>query len=188
MKIFGLGFSRTGTTTLNETLNDMGYKIRHYPRPRSAIELAALRGGTINSQEPNTQYDGATDIPVIPFWKDVDKILSGNAKYIYTLRDKEEWLTRIEKYFEEKRNVSHLLGYEEIMRKTVYGDVFFDRKKYEQAWDRHDKEVREYCKNRPNDFLILDILGGSDKPKKLYDFLEHNNPPEEFSHWNKKTS
>jgi hypothetical protein len=169
MKIFGLGFSRTGTTTLNETLNNMGYKVRHYPRPKSAIELAALKGGSINSQEPNTQYDGATDIPVIPFCK-------------------EEWLTRIEKYFEEKRNVSHLLGYEEIMRKTVYGDVFFDRKKYEQAWDRHDKEVREYCKNRPNDFLILDILGGSDKPKKLYDFLEHDNPPEEFSHWNKKTS
>ena len=74
------------------------------------------------------------------------------------------------------------------LKKRKKISFFFDRKKYEQAWDKHDKEVREHCKNRPNDFLILDILGGSDKPKKLYDFLEHDNPPEEFGHWNKKNN
>jgi len=184
MKIFGIGFSRTGTTTLSNTLMDMGYKIRHYPRPKSAIELASLKGPSINSQKPNVQYDGATDIPVIPFWKDVDKI-APNSKFIYTVRDKEEWLNRIEIYFEEKRNVSHLLRYEEIIRKAVYGDAFFDREKFERTWDRHDSEVKEYFKDRPNDLLILDILG-NDKPKKLYDFLGHDNPPTEFGHWNKK--
>ena len=79
MKIFGLGLSRTGTTTLAETLKLVGYDVIHYPS---------------HNQLFSENNNGATDIPVIPHYKELDKRFP-NSKFVYTIRDKQEWLNRM---------------------------------------------------------------------------------------------
>ena len=168
-KVWCLGLSRTGTSTLTEVLNRVGYNHIHYP-----TDWDMFYG--VN--------DGAGDIPVIPVYKELDKKFP-NSKFVYTVRDKDSWLKSMEPYLERKR-LWNQAGRQVNIRKMVYKNQFFDYNTYSKAYDDHDKDVREYFKNRPYDFLVLDIIGG-DKPQKLFDFLNIANYtcPDEFPHYNK---
>ena len=75
-KIWCLGLSRTGTTTLSEVLNRVGYRHIHYPTDEQMLDM---------------NNDGCGDIPVIPVYKELDRRFP-NSKFIYTIRDKESWL------------------------------------------------------------------------------------------------
>lgn len=172
-KVWCLGLSRTGTSTLTEILNSVGFNHIHYAS---------------NWDMFNGINDGAGDIPVIPVYKELDKRFP-NSKFVYTIRDKDSWLKSMEpylerkrKWFEEGKQNSHQIN----IRKMVYKDPFFDYNTYSKAYDDHDKDIKEYFKNRPWDLLILDIIGG-DKPQKLFDFLNIRNYecPDEFPHYNK---
>ena len=85
MKIFGIGLSRTGTTSLAHALREVKINIIHYPT---------------ESQLFNPKSDGACDIPVIVHYKELDKKFP-KSKFVYTIREKEEWLTSMENYFLE---------------------------------------------------------------------------------------
>lgn len=168
-KVWCLGLSRTGTSTLSEILNRSGFNHIHYPSDHDMF---------------NGVNDGAGDIPVIPVYKELDKKFP-NSKFVYTIRNKDAWLKSMEPYLERKKNWDQASRQVNI-RKAVYNQPFFDYNTYSKAYDDHDKDVRSYFKNRPYDFLVLDIIGG-DKPQKLFDFLNITNytPPEEFPHYNK---
>lgn len=155
MKIFGLGLSRTGTTSLTEVLRSYGFNVIHYPNKQQLF---------------SPKNDGATDIPVISYYKELDKKFP-NSKFIYTLRDKDSWLESIETYFIKKEKRGDKFSAWQIEhRKKVYGQVNFNRKLFSKRYDEHDSDVRSYFKNRPNDLLILDIVGG-DPIEKLAGFL-----------------
>ena len=167
-KIWGLGLSRTGTTTLSYVLNEMGYRHIHYP---TYDEMMSINN------------DGASDIPVIPIYKELDQKFP-NSKFIYTTRDKQAWLASMGPYLERKKTWNQL-SCQVQTRIKVYNQPFFDYNIYSKAYDDHDKDVKEYFKNRPKDLLILNILSG-DKPQKLYDFLGSSLIPSDvFPHKNK---
>lgn len=149
--IYCLGLSRTGTTTFSDFLSKYGLNVIHYPNPMQ-LELGA--------------GDGASDIPVIPIYKQLDKKFK-NSKFVYLTR--ENWIDAVEPYFERKKGRNYG-SWQTDIRKSVYGSVLFDRKKYEDAYNRHDEDVRNYFKDRPDDLLIMNIVGG-DSPKLLTDFL-----------------
>lgn len=161
MKVFGVGLSRTGTTTLSETLK-YRLNIVHYP---SIIDMYS----GVN--------DGACDIPVVLEYKKLDKTFK-NSKFVYTVRDIDEWLNSVVPYFERKRSWN--MNADQVrIRTQVYGDAFPNREQARETYIRHDNDVRNYFKERKNDFLILDIIGG-DSPRKLFDFLELGNAPDAF--------
>ena len=166
-KIFGLGLSRTGTTTLNETLIELGYDVVHYP---SEKELWGFH------------KDGATDIPVIPVYKELDQKFP-NSKFIITIRNKKDWLDSIVPYLERKRGWNMAQRQVDI-RTRVYGSPFPNREQASLAYDSHNKDVLEYFWKRPNDLLVLDIIGG-DSTKLLTDFLDINPIDPIFPHKNK---
>lgn len=168
-KIFGLGLSRTGTTTLNAILKQYGYNMIHYPTNE---ELYSLNN------------DGCTDIPATVVYKDLDKKFP-NSKFIYTTRDKDEWLKSMGPYLERKKTWNQS-STQVNLRIETYGAPFFEYDKYSAAYDYWLKDITEYFKNRPNDLLILNIVNGIDKPQKLFDFLGINKKaPDEFPHENK---
>jgi len=166
-KIFGIGLSRTGTTTLNEVLVGLGKNVIHYP---SELELFSMR------------FDGATDIPVTVRYKELDAKFP-NSKFIYTIRNKDKWLDSIVPYLERKRGWNMAQSQVDI-RTQMYGSPFPSRAQAEAAYDSHDKDVLEYFKNRKQDLLILDIIGG-DSTKLLTDFLDVDPINSEFPHKNK---
>tara|TARA_B100002019_G_scaffold59522_1_gene51020 strand:- start:4980 stop:5501 length:522 start_codon:yes stop_codon:yes gene_type:complete len=166
-KIWGLGLSRTGTSTLTYVLNEVGYNHIHYPTDDEMLSF---------------NNDGASDIPVIPKFKKLDTMFP-NSKFILTTRDKEKWLQSMSTYLARKVNWNQSTRTLNI-RESVYGDVWFNYSAYERSFDNHEKNIREYFKKRPNDLLVLNIVDGIDKPQKLFDFLGINKTMEEFPHRN----
>lgn len=150
-KIFGIGLSRTGTTSLTNYLNAAGFRIVHYP---SKTQMFTIHN------------DGCTDIPVALCFEALDDSFP-NSKFIYTIRD--NWIDAVEPYFLRKKGRKY--GQWQLkIREGVYGSVDFDREQYARAYEEHDRKVREYFADRPDDLLILNIVGG-DSARKLDEFL-----------------
>jgi hypothetical protein len=166
-KIWGLGLSRTGTTTLTYLLNQIGYNHIHYPTDDEMMSF---------------NNDGASDIPVIPKYKKLDAQFP-NSKFILTTRDKEKWLKSMSTYLERKRNWNQSTRQVNI-RIDVYKEPFFVYEVYDRVFDEHERKVKEYFKNRPETLLILNIVDGVDKPQKLLDFLGVDAKMDEFPHRN----
>lgn len=152
-RVYCLGLSRTGTTTFSDFLAKYNLNVIHYPSQMQ------LMGG---------QGDGASDIPVVPVYKDLDKMFRG-SKFVYLTR--ENWTDQVEEYFIRKSNRPNQSATQVALRERVYGSAYWDRKSYDEAYKRHDEDVREYFKNRPEDLLIMSIVDG-DSPKLLTDFLQ----------------
>lgn len=168
-KVFGLGLSRTATSTMAHVLReDLGHNHIHYPR---------------QSQIFDPTNDGCSDIPVIPHFKKLSEVFP-DAKFILTIRDKESWMASMEPYLARKTNWKMSKGVTNL-RTKVYGAPFFDRDKFSEAFDRHHEDVINYFDGER--LLVLDIIGG-DKPKKLFDFLgisDQIEPPKVFPVKNK---
>ena len=175
-RIFGIGLSRTGTTSLSHALQRVGINMVHCPNQKQLFD-------------PNLQ--AASDIPVVIHYKELDKMYP-NSKFIYTVRDLDSWLASAKQHFDRK-NANSTRTWRSEKRKSwakdnrikVYGQVEFEPEAFTRAYYRHDADVKEYFKGRENDLLILDIVGG-DPASKLYSFLNIKTDITEFPHSNKK--
>lgn len=154
IKIFGVGFMRTGTSSLTRALRELGYKIIHPPRPALLPELLDEIWDT----------DGANDSPIAYQYKELDKIFP-NTKWILTTRKLETWLKSVGYFL----NVIYDSGADDEIRKLMYGSAKFDKEKYAQAFIRHHKEVLEYFKDR--ELLIMNLDKGDFTWEKLCTFL-----------------
>jgi len=172
-KIFGIGLSKTATTSLASALQILGYKTKHFPSVRYVPSLAFH----IKPHQLE-QFDAFTDASIIPFYKKLDDQFT-NSKFIYTIRDRESWLKSCEKYPRFQRPIYNLPLKVIKLRRKLYGTVKFDKQKFATAYDHHHKEVLYYFADRPNDLLILDICGG-EQWQPLCNFLNQSIPDRAF--------
>ena len=180
MKIFGIGLSRTGTTSLSSALEILGYRSFHFPFIRSFFGRIYIRKQYLEN------YDALTDTPVALLYQELDKKYPG-SKFIYTVRDMESWLASCEKYpaFHKGSDYSKSNKITARLRQRLFGTDYFDRQKFKEAYLRHDTEVRDYFKDRPQDLLVLNITEG-DAWNPLCTFLEKVKPGVPFPNKNKK--
>jgi len=170
MKIFGIGLSRTGTLSLAIALRELGYKTVHYPNPPLIPELIDVI----------KDYDAACDTPIALAYKELDKAFP-NSKFILTTRSLESWI-------ESCRNFKHfrvgLKFQKKQVRLLLYGYNGFHEGKFIETYIRHNKEIREYFKDR-NDLLIINMING-DGWEKLCAFLNKEIPNKPFPHRHKR--
>lgn len=153
MKVFGIGLSRTGTTSLTHALETLGFRIIH--NPRDVVEIAGW-------------FDGATDIGASCQFEMLDKLFPG-SKFIYTTREMESWLDSCERHFTDTARMERLnLDYTKpefainaaylSHELSIYGQVEFDREVWRSAYLRFDNRVKSYFHGR--DILTMNIIGG----------------------------
>ena len=172
-KIFGIGLSRTGTTSLNNLLKQIGYNVIHYPDPATIFEF---------------DNDGGTDITVANRYKELDKWFP-NSKFILTTRSRGQWLDSIVPYFERKREwvqKGMQVTWQVREREAMYGATIPNRDDAARTWDRYMYDVHQYFERRPGDLLVVDMFAG-DTPEALYNFLGRDSTglPTEYPHDNK---
>lgn len=182
-KIFGLGLSKTGTSSLGEALNILGIKTIHYPFDDATYN--ELREGNFNLSILQ-EYRGIVDIPVVPYYAQLDKTFAG-SKFILTVREIEGWLRSVDKHWELMmkwwHNYPDFKRFHEFISAAVYGTISFNRERFQFVYETHEKNVLEYFKNRPEDFLIIDICAGEGW-EKICDFLDIDVPDLPFPHAN----
>ena len=172
-KVFGLGLSKTGTSSLGEALNTLGIRTIHWPHDQRTHD--DLRNGNYRLSILE-EYQGIVDIPVAPYYAQLDRVYP-NSKFILTVRDKDSWLRSAEVHWRLKIETSDKRPEKEQEREftqfisaCVYGTIKFNRDRFLYVYEMHQRNVCDYFKNRPKDFLIMDICGG-DGWEKLCPFL-----------------
>ncbi len=173
MKIFCVGLSRTGTSSVNKALRILGYHAKHYP---ALGRLYFLRLQGIRRKELR-RYDALSDIAVLRFYKKLDKQFSG-SRFIQTVREKESWLNSCADYLRQKRGVATTANARRL-RIDIYGVPDFDRDMFSAAYDRHLADVKEYFNGRERDLLTMNIVEG-DGWHPLCEFLGNEVPDVAF--------
>jgi len=166
--VFGIGLSRTGTTSLTKALNAVGIPAVHFPWSHADV-LA---------------HQAATDTPIAAGFVYLDAMYPG-SKFVLTVRnDVEAWLDSCEWLWKTHLRSQKLFHHR--IHRALYDTVDFDRDKFRTAYHRHVAEVMRYFAGREGDLLIMDIPSG-DGWSKLCPFLGVPEPGIEFPHVNQKS-
>ncbi len=164
MKIFGIGLSKTGTSSLAHALEILGYRTKDYPG------IQHYSPGDLSSIDPAVleNHDALTDTPIPSFYRELDQAFPG-SKFILTVRDMDGWLLSCKKQF----TVNHANAMNEAHRQLfldLYGTTVFDEDKFRAGYERFVQGVMAYFADRPQDLLVLNITAGEGW-EKLCPFL-----------------
>lgn len=174
-KVFGIGLSKTATTSLNEALVHLGYDSVHFPF------MSYTSKGLVLDPECVRKHDGFTDTPVANCFQYLDEKYPG-SRFIYTVRDTDDWIESCEKHFSQADfSWSNMLNHLKWahLQYSLYGGFSFDPDRYRAAYRQHDQAVREYFSGREQDLLVLNICGGEGWGK-LCNFLDEPVPERPF--------
>ena len=155
MKIFGIGLSKTGTTSLARALGVLGYHVKDCLGVSQYVhgDLAS----SVDMQVLQT-YDAFTDTPMPSFFRELDRALPG-SKFILTVRQADGWLASCKKQFNQKQAEKQGDAQNKLFV-DLYGTPVFDAEKFLAGYDRFTEQVIDYFKDRPNDLLVLDVAAG----------------------------
>jgi len=158
-KVFGVGFHKTGTTSLGQALALLGYRV--CGDVATADPLIGERAIGF-ARELTQRFDAFQDNPWPIIYRELAEWYP-DGKFILTVRDTDKWLASMVAFFKER---------DSPMRAWIYGTgvVRGNEAIYRARYERHNREVREFFRARPDQFLELDFAAG-DGWEKLCPFL-----------------
>lgn len=174
-KIIGIGLNRTGTTTLGLCLQHLGY--HHTSVHEDAF--ACYRDGNMDKLlEIVSGYDSFEDWPWPLVYREIDRAFP-DSKFILTGRISADiWLNSISR-------LARLTGPTEY-RRLVYGHAMPDghESEYLDYYHRHNREVEEYFRDRPDKLLVVSWDSGNGWDE-LCEFIGCAVPDLPFPHVNR---
>jgi 3'-phosphoadenosine 5'-phosphosulfate (PAPS) 3'-phosphatase len=172
-KIFGIGLSKTGTSSLAQALQMLGYKTldnmgaaRYVAGDLSSIDIASVEA-----------HDALTDTPIPSFYRELDARYPG-SKFILTVRDRQGWLKSCMKQFSPRFAEAQSEPNRRLFE-DLYGTNQFDEAKFSAGYDRFVAGVLDYFKSRPGDLLVMNVTAGEGW-EKLCSFLGQAVPEAPF--------
>lgn len=185
-KVFGIGFHKTGTTSLAAALQHLGYKTIHGDGRgswRSADEGRTLiqfmeRG---DYRLPTLElFDAFLDNPYFSIWQRLYELYP-DAKFIHTIRNDDDWIESCVKYYAGRRI--------RPMRQWTFG-AYADPSRSETARQRwldvyrqHNALIKKHFECLDKQLLVMDITRG-DGWDELGTFLGAAIPDQQFPHAN----
>jgi len=174
-KIFCIGFHKTGTSSLMKALRILGYRSNKvelgvFNNPHIAQEVYGIVAALVE------QYDAFGDNPWPIIYQELDQKYP-NSKFILTLRSTQSWVASMVKYFGATTTP---------MREWIYGagNPAGNEAIYAARFERHNRDVLEYFRGRPDDLLVMNFAEG-DGWESLCRFLGKEIPAVPFPHVNK---
>ena len=163
MKIFCIGLSKTGTTSLMAALEMLGYASAHWHYTRNVFRYTTK--GIKVRFDKFTDHDAFGDTPIARIYPELDKKFA-NSKFILTVRDIDQW----DKSFREMFGQGVEDKFSSRLHMDLYGTDNYDRDKCGSAFKKHNDQVLRYFKGREQDLLVMNISAG-DGWVKLCQFL-----------------
>ena len=199
LKVVGAGFGRTGTLSLKNALEKIGFgpcyhMMEVFPRPdHVAMWHKAAFGGPIDWDLLFRDFKSTVDWPSTRWWREIAAHFS-DAKVILSLRDPESWYKSMSEtiYQPMKWPVPDTVPetmklQNEMVRKAILADTFdnrFEDKEHAIAvFNRHNQEVRDTID--PKRLLVFEARMGWEP---LCRFLEVPVPNEEYPRLNDTAS
>lgn len=163
-KIFGIGLSKTGTSSLAQALQRLGF------RTKDCMGAHSYRPGDLSSLDMDTvlAHDALTDTPIPSFYRQLDAKFPG-SKFILTVRERAAWLQSCRKQFNERSAAAQSEAHRRLFE-DLYGTNLFEEQRFAEGYERFVAGVAEYFRHRPADLLVLDVTA-SDGWDKLCPFV-----------------
>ena len=173
MKVFCIGFHKTGTTSLGRALALLGYDVCGPVH----TDHADIADRYLELVEPYLKrHDAFQDNPWPVLFRELDAAHPG-SRFIFTDRDDDAWLASVMQHFGDRSSP---------MRAWIYGEgcPTGHEQLYLQRFRRHRDEVRAHFAGREADYLEL-TLGSGHEWEQLAGFLGHAVPDTPFPHRNR---
>lgn len=201
-KIFCIGFNKTGTTSINATMQNLGYVIGDQGKGEKLL-LGWKNRDFSNIIKLAKSAEFFQDVPFsLPFTYIPLHLAFPKAKFILTVRnDSEEWYQSVCRFHaklwsknEQPPTVidlkSALYGYEGMpydFNRWVYhidDQNPYDKERLIQTYENHNKDVNYYFSNNPN-FIQVNV-GVNEDYFRMCKFLGIE-PKEDGFRWLNKT-
>jgi hypothetical protein len=199
LKVVGAGFGRTGTLSLKNALEKLGFGPCYHmfeviERPDHIAMWHRLAfGGSIDWDLLFKDYQSTVDWPAARYWREIAAHYP-NAKVLLSLRDPESWYKSVTDtiYQGLKLPITDRVPpvrrqQMEMARKIVledtFGGRFEDKAQAIEVYNRHNREVQQAVPAQR--LLVFDAKQGWEP---LCRFLEVPVPEEPFPHLNDTAS
>jgi hypothetical protein len=199
MKIFCIGFNKTGTTSLRDFFHSEDFSSGDQQAFENNLNSYRFKNYSTFIEMIKQDFWGSNIFQDIPFslpefYKELYKEFP-NAYYILTIRDNdEEWYNSLINWNLELFGQTHKpydsfyihRGWVISLLTDCYGTPKYDPYNKEiliQAYNKHNQEVKEFFKNKPN-FIELNLVQEKDT-SRLSKFLGVKFKNQTFPHSNK---
>lgn len=187
-KVFGIGLSKTGTTSLAQALNLLGYD-----------SMTWKNGPKVLGWPEFFHADAATDTPCATQFESLYHVFE-QSKFIYTTRDVDSWTRSMRKHFgtgnpkklrgrqAEREFWDGKLGWEwyNTLRTVQIRERLYTRySTWEEAYIAFDDRVRCFFGDKPDERMLVMNIPDGDGWNQLCPFLGHEIPEESFPHRNR---
>jgi hypothetical protein len=171
-KVFGIGFHKTGTTSLKAALEILGYRVTgpNFVEDEDLAESVLAKALAVAPQ-----FDAFQDNPWPILYPEMDQAFPG-SKFILTIRDEAKWYASALRQFGARTTP---------MRRFIYGtgSPLGNEASYCARYRSHNEAVLQYFASRPKDLLLVDITRG-DGWELLCPFLGCETPSRPFPYKN----
>jgi len=201
-KVFCIGRTKTGTTSLTKAMLDLGYVVGHQRKAEMLFRDWAKRDFTRIAAYCRTA-EFFQDVPFsLPYTFQAMDMYYPGSKFILTIRDSESWHKSMRDFhrqdsvhgdkaesLEKLKEATYCYkGFAYETKVLVYdlpGDDPYHKETLIEHYNYHNKMVKDYFRNRKEDLLVLDI-SEEGAYRKLCEFLEKPVIREVFP-WENKT-
>jgi hypothetical protein len=153
-RIFCVGLNKTGTRSLHEALEILGYRSLHH----GGLETMEGVERAVWEQKPllaylDQSYDAFSDILGLTYDFYLADVQYPGSRFILTTRDLDGWLESRRRHVE--RNQQAAAGGE-----YTAGFVEVNLEAWKSEYVRHHSHVHGYFADRPEDLLVYNLVGG----------------------------
>lgn len=171
-KVFGIGFHKTGTSSLAAALRALGYRVtgpNGTKDPDIAVKALPM------ALELARCHDGFQDNPWPVLYREMDAAFPG-SKFVLTIRPTDDWI---------RSCVGHFGSRSTPMRRWIYGAGAPQGNEavYIARFEQHQRDVVSYFRNSADSLLVLRLTEGEGW-EALCRFLGCDIPKLPFPHRN----
>lgn len=185
-KVFGIGFNKTGSTSLEAILSTLGFRMPNQQEQEVLLVKQLHKGNFQPFLNFVKNYDAFQDMPFSQGYCYIQAdALFPSSKFILTVRDPEEWYESMsrfygkiwgipntnflsEAFFKDKNLYLYKNYMYDIHRKIVLDvndeykinpnwDNVMNKETYISHYKRRNAEIIKYFDQRPEDLLVIDI-------------------------------
>ncbi len=180
-KVFVIGLSRTGTTSLHEALQVLGY---------SSLHWASALTGALPDDVDIALHDAFGDINISAQFAQLAARFS-DSRFILTDRELGSWTRSVSTHYErfcgvlaphELRNSEHA-GHFGGRAGVIHDALYSRHSSWEEAYVAHQQRVDAVFADQPSRLLRMTLANGNGWPE-LANFLDRTVPDVKFPHSN----
>jgi hypothetical protein len=160
-RVFGIGLHRTATTSLHEAFKRLGFDSFHWGSGEAPLIWYEMKG--LHRSRTLEQWYALCDLPIPLLYRELDTAYP-NSKFILTIRNESDWLRSVARLWDPNQNPERRLWdiypFTNMIHTEIYGRATFDAQVFAARYRRHNADVLEYFKDRPDDLLVMDMDAG----------------------------